>query len=514
MQPASGDPQPAQRYESMPSSSISRSCARSTYELVSAGWPTTPNYAVGLNASDDGTAAPQLSLPLVSQLQMSALNPYLARVLGLYFVDTDADPTEEYQYCIVGVSGPAGPAAGAHPGRRTHWRAGPRVGELRWDDDHRQSLVSHLFAWRSNGSSSQPTAPIQGVPADVAAAFAAAAATIAPTDRPPALLATQVDPLVWPFVLPPPDPTLSIALATPVAEVAVRGAGQGEVVAFANGPRSPPQPLRQQPRLASARRTRPVRSPDRRNRSASHRGTGARTAVIGTVASSPVARREGRHGAARFVNVPAASTTPSRCRPRRRPPARDDLRRRTGDVDAGRADARAQLLLRSAIGSGRRQPPPNGEVIGQRPGRSCPAPTCRRLCAQRSDGNLSNPMNVRRMVTATPQDRPPDSPLLPAAAVLRFVDAGYPTRRADISTARLASGCSAGSARGVPWSGDPRGVRTHRGRAGTLRLLIGGAAQSSLDNGAGRRQQPRQRCQTHRVGWAARSASSPRWTAS
>ncbi len=56
------------------------------------GWPATPNYAVGVEASDDGTAAPQLSLSLVSQLQMSALSPYLARVLGLYFVDTDADP--------------------------------------------------------------------------------------------------------------------------------------------------------------------------------------------------------------------------------------------------------------------------------------------------------------------------------------------------------------------------------------------------------------------------------------
>ena len=49
----------------------------------------------------------------------------LARVLGLYFVDTDADPDEEYQYCIVGVWAAAGPAAGAHPGRRADWGAGP-----------------------------------------------------------------------------------------------------------------------------------------------------------------------------------------------------------------------------------------------------------------------------------------------------------------------------------------------------------------------------------------------------
>ena len=66
-------------------------------------WPATSNYAVGIDASDDGTAAPQLSLSLVSQLQLSALSPYIARVLGLYFVDTDADPDEEYQYCIVGL---------------------------------------------------------------------------------------------------------------------------------------------------------------------------------------------------------------------------------------------------------------------------------------------------------------------------------------------------------------------------------------------------------------------------
>ena len=35
----------------------------------------------------------------------------MARVLGLYFVDTEADPDEEYQYCIVGRLGAAGPAA-------------------------------------------------------------------------------------------------------------------------------------------------------------------------------------------------------------------------------------------------------------------------------------------------------------------------------------------------------------------------------------------------------------------
>ena len=59
------------------------------YGISAYGWcragRATPNYAVGLQTSPDGANAPQLTLRLVEQLQL-ALSPYLARVLGLYFV--------------------------------------------------------------------------------------------------------------------------------------------------------------------------------------------------------------------------------------------------------------------------------------------------------------------------------------------------------------------------------------------------------------------------------------------
>lgn len=76
---------------------------RSECSRLVEGWPNQSNYAVGLQSSPDGANAPQLSFGLVEQLQLTALNPYMARVLGLYFVDRWAAPTADYDYCIAGV---------------------------------------------------------------------------------------------------------------------------------------------------------------------------------------------------------------------------------------------------------------------------------------------------------------------------------------------------------------------------------------------------------------------------
>jgi hypothetical protein len=163
------------------------------------GWPATPNYAVAIGASDDGAAAPQLSLRLVSQLQMSALSPYLARVLGLYFVDITADPDVDYQYCVVGLWADRVPPQVLSPGSapsRPLARGTASFGGMTLTAD---PSISHLFAWQSDGSSTQPPVQIQGAPAAVAAAFTAATATFAPSEIPPALLGAQVNPAVWPF---------------------------------------------------------------------------------------------------------------------------------------------------------------------------------------------------------------------------------------------------------------------------------------------------------------------------
>jgi hypothetical protein len=446
------------------------------------GWPATSNYDVGLNTSDDGTAAPQLSLSLVSQLQMSALNPYLARVLGLYFVDTDADPNEEYQYCIVGVWAQQVPPQVLIPGGAPTGAVARGSASFDGMTITASPLVSHLFAWQSDGSSAQPTAPIQGVPADVATAFAAATAPLAPTDRPPALLAAQVNPPAWPFVLLPPEPTVSIALATPVAEVAVSIAGQGEVIAFANGTRIASVPvsgngLTWYPLAAPD----PSAAPIDQITVVSTGGPGS-TVVVGAVASSPVT---GANVGVRYalVNVPAASVAPGPM-PAPTAPAQPMtiFRRRAGYVDPSTLTIKPSSFFEvqsvfSPLTAAEQQGDPINDPAGLPPPRRAVA-----YLAQRGDGDLANPVAIPRMITATPQPTPPDSPLLPAAAILRFVDAGLPDPTSGYQHRMAGFGLFGQLGAWSEWS-DARGVE-HIAAAPTLQLLVGGATQSSLDNSA------------------------------
>ena len=281
-------------------------------------WPAISNYAVGIDASDDGTAAPQLSLHLVSQLQLSALSPYMARVLGLYFVDTEADHAEEYQYCIVGLWAQQVPPQVRSPGSAPTWTLARGTANFDGLAITADPSVSHLFAWQGDGSGAQLPAQIQGVPASVAAAFGSATASLGPGQLPPALLGAQVNPLVWPFLLPPPDPTVCmITLGTPVAEVAVSLAGQGTVTALASGAQVATasvagSSLTWYPLAASDPSAAPIDQ-------IVITGTGGpgSTVVLGSVASSPVT---GAYVGVRYalVNVPAAVTVPGPMR--RRPP--------------------------------------------------------------------------------------------------------------------------------------------------------------------------------------------------
>ena len=185
--------------------------------------------------------------------------------------------------------------------------------------------VSHLFTWQSDGNSTQPPAQIQGVPATVAAAFAAATASLAATERPPALLGAQLNPAAWPFIVPPPEPTVSIALATPVAEVAVSIGGQGTVAAFAHGTKVASASV-----SGSGLTWYPLATPNPSTAPIDQitvtgtGGTGS-TVVIGAVASSPVT---GANVGVRYalVNVPAATAAPWADAGARSPrPAGDDF---------------------------------------------------------------------------------------------------------------------------------------------------------------------------------------------
>jgi hypothetical protein len=149
------------------------------------GWPGQSNYSVGLEASADGARAPQLSLRLVSQLQMSALSPYMARVLGLYFVDTEADAGKAYDYCIAGVWAVTVPPQVLVPGNAP--TGSIARGDAQFDGMHITAGPdeAHLYAWQSDGSGTVPPALVTGVPPAVASAMGSAVSTLAAADRPP-----------------------------------------------------------------------------------------------------------------------------------------------------------------------------------------------------------------------------------------------------------------------------------------------------------------------------------------
>jgi len=69
-----------------------------------------------------GSGAPQLTISIMQQLLLLALDPYFARVLGIYFVDTEIQPGVEYDYCVTGYWGPTSCQVGALS-RACLWRA-------------------------------------------------------------------------------------------------------------------------------------------------------------------------------------------------------------------------------------------------------------------------------------------------------------------------------------------------------------------------------------------------------
>ena len=447
------------------------------------GWPATPNYAVGTGVSDDGTAAPQLSLRLVSQLQLSALSPYMARVLGLYFVDTDADPDDEYQYCIVGLWAQQVPPQVLSPGSAPTGAIARGAAQFEGMTITADPSVSHLYAWQGDGSGTLPPADIQGVPAEVTAAFTAATTSLAPNMRPPALLGAQVNPAVWPFPLPLFEPAVcTITLTTPVAEVALSAAGEGRVAAFAGGVQIAVANV-----SATSLTWYPLVAPDPSGAPIDQitftatGGAGANI-VIGSLVSSPVT---GANVGLRYalVNVPAANSAPGPM-PAPAAPAQPVtvFRRRTASADPSTLTIKASSFFEvqwiwPPLTAGDKQGDPVGDPAG--------LPSPRRAIAylaQRGDGNLNNPVAIPRVIMAAPQPTPADSPLLPATAILRFVDSGLPDPEGGYRHRTAGFGLFGQLGKWSDWS-EARGVE-HIAAAPSLRLVVGGATQSSFDNSA------------------------------
>ena len=199
------------------------------------GYPTTLQGDVPLQSSPAGANAPNLNINLIQQLLLLALDPYFARVLGLYFVDQQVQAGTKYDYAITGFWGNTqcqdtvlfpGLAPGAPLARGmavfnglTIQPQGGQTGLWRWTK------------YDSNGNLIEQTDP--SAPPAVNSAVQAALSGLNISQFPDALLLCVTQPAQF-FLFSPP-PQLSIALAQPVASVDVQVAGTGTVTALSSG---------------------------------------------------------------------------------------------------------------------------------------------------------------------------------------------------------------------------------------------------------------------------------------
>ena len=100
--------------------------------------------------------------------------------------------------------------------------------------------------------------------------------------------------------------------------------------------------------------------------------------------------------------------------------------------------------------------------------------------AQRADGDPGHPVAIPRMIMAAPQPTPADSPLQPAPAILRFVEAGLPDPASGYQHRTAGFGPFGQVGVWSDWS-QARGVE-YIAAAPSLRLVVGGATQSTFDN--------------------------------
>jgi hypothetical protein len=455
---------------------------RAECDRLVAGWPAEPNYAVPLGTSPDGANAPQLSLRLVEQLQLAALSPYLARSLGLYFVDQDAKPTVAYDYCIVGVwpqfAMPVLLSPGAAP------RGALATGDALFDGMEivADNSLSHLHAWqRDDGQGAFDPTTDPGAPPEVRAAFAAATAGVPPGSWPPSMLAAQVDLPSFPWG-PPPLPNAvicRIGLASPVAEVGLTIAGSGTVTALAGGAV-----------VATANFTTgtlawqvlaapdPVNAPIDTIELTSAAGLGS-VVVVAYIATTPVADSTVGVRYA-LVHAPPAMKKPA-------PPARPAaiFRKRSAEVEL----PGPTIVPRSVFDVQWVPPPPvpqSGDPVTDPLGLPAPNSVVGYL-AQLSDSDPNAAVDIPRLIAAASQATPADSPLLPAPRILRFMASGLadPTVGYQFRTAGFGLFGQLGTY--SPWS-DAIGVERIAGAPSTLRLrsfdnspVGGGAPQPAAD---------------------------------
>jgi hypothetical protein len=448
-------------------------------------WPATPNYAVRLQESEDGPSAPRFSLRVVSQLQLAALSPYMARVLGLYFVDTEADPHKSYDYCLIGVwqshvpprvRSPGGAPAGALARGRALYEGMRIVAEAPSPpspSDPPEPPLSHLYAWQSEGGASVPPQTLPGTPPSVRTALAQAVEGLPTSERPPALLAAQTSPQA---PLASETTVCEIGLAEPVAEVALSCAGTGRLSALSEGVAVASADV-----TGSSLGWYPLAAPDPTNQPidkilviATGTPDTEGTMVVGSVVSSPVL---GAKVGVRYAEVHAPKKMQA-------PPAPAQpvtwFRRRTAEIETpGPA-----LVARSFFEVQWAAPPPGAQLGDpvQDPEALPPPTSAVAYLAQRRAGEAAQAQALGRIIAAAPQAPQEGSPLEGLTAILRFVDAGLPDPPQGSGYQHRTAGFGLFGQLGVygEWS-EQRGVE-YIAAAPTLRLRTLGEAQSLFDN--------------------------------
>jgi hypothetical protein len=211
--------------------------ARLRAELVRLvqGFPSTLLNEVPLLSSPAGANAPNLNINLMQELLLLALDPYFARVLGLYFVDEQAAPGVPYDYSITGYYGatpcdntiifpgltPAAPLARG-PATFGGITIAPQGGN------------TSLWRWTKFDSSGNYNPRVDpSSPAVAQNAAAAITGGLAEAQQPDALL-LATSPGAW-FLPATPRPQVSIALSQPVPRVDVQAAGNGTVLGLSEG---------------------------------------------------------------------------------------------------------------------------------------------------------------------------------------------------------------------------------------------------------------------------------------
>lgn len=198
------------------------------------GFPSTLLGEVPIHPGP-GAHAPRLNLTLMQQLLLLALDPYFARVLGLYFVDDQAAPGVAYDYSIAGFWG-ATPcqALAAVPGLAP---AAPLArGAATFGGITVRSLGGRTSLWRwtrfdADGNPLPRLDP--SAPPGIQAAVAASLAGLAGSQLPAALLVATVQGPGWPFPSPPSQLAITLPVTAPRVDVQV--AGRGTVVGLSRG---------------------------------------------------------------------------------------------------------------------------------------------------------------------------------------------------------------------------------------------------------------------------------------